>query len=110
MKIKILLCAFFIIIGGQIYAQERSSKVSRKSKSGGSGRKPISQNNHFRQPEEKSLKNNGTAYHRKKYLNIMNREKDGFAQRGTFFKKKKENEGFAANSYRYKPNRRKGIR
>jgi hypothetical protein len=110
MKRKMLVCAFFIAISGHIYSQEKSSKVSEKSGSGGSRRRALSQNSHFNQPETITTNGNGTSYLRKKYLHIMNRENEGFARRGTFFKKKKENNGFATNGYKYKPNRKKGIR
>lgn len=113
MKIKMLGFVGFILISGHIYSQEAgggSSKSSGSSSSAGSNRREIKQNFHFKQSKVTNTKGNGTSFRRKGYRRIMRNEDAGFAARGTFFKKKEENDGFSANRYRYKPNRKKGIR
>jgi len=112
MKCKMLVCVCLIAISGRLYSQEKSSGVASKSSGSGAGsnRREVRQNFHFKQSKVTNTKGNGTSFRRRGYRRIMRNEDAGFAARGTFFKKKEENDGFSANRYRYKPNRKKGIR
>ena len=113
MKIKRLVFLCFIVISGHVYSQEAgaaSSSRSAGSSGSGSGRREIRQRSHFNRPPAASTYGNGSRFRRRTYRRIIKGESDGFTARGSFFRKKKENDGFAENDYRYKPNRRKGIR
>jgi hypothetical protein len=112
MKIKRLIFLCFIAISGHVYSQEAGAASSKSSGSGSSGssRQEIRQKRHFNRPTAVSTYGNGSRFRRSTYRRIIRGENDGFAARGSFFRKKKENDGFAENEYRYKPNRRKGIR
>jgi len=113
MKVKMLFFICVMAISGHIYSQESgggSSSRSSSSGSSGSGRQEIRQKSHFNRPAAVNTYGNGTRFRRGGYRRILRNENSGFAARGTFFKRKRENDGFAENDYQYKPSRKRGIR